>query len=78
MLCELLDPRQPDIARALVPDVVTDELNSVAVAAGMIPIGHRALDAIRGGRTSPPEVRRILGHWRIDEPANSPHQDRRP
>jgi type II secretory ATPase GspE/PulE/Tfp pilus assembly ATPase PilB-like protein len=69
MVCELLDPRHPDVARRIVPEMVTDELQNVAIAAGMRSIGQRARDAIRAGRTSPAEVRRVLGRCDVDPPA---------
>ena len=68
VLCELLDPRHSSVARGIVSDLDTDALQATAITSGMVPIDLRARDAIQAGRTSPAEVRRVLGHPATDPP----------
>ena len=61
LLAESLNPRLPEVGRAILGRSDTDALQQVAVAAGMRTILQRAMEAVEAGRTSSAEVRRVLG-----------------
>ena len=72
MLCELLIPRQSDVARGIVEDFNTDLVHRTATGAGMVPIEQRAREAVLAGLTTPAEVRRVLGQSAFDPPRQAP------
>jgi len=49
------------LRKAVLQRASTERLESVAVDQGMVPLGRRAMAAVRNGVTSPAEVRRVLG-----------------
>jgi type II secretory ATPase GspE/PulE/Tfp pilus assembly ATPase PilB-like protein len=61
VLAELLAPDDEEFARAVLARADVRRLEAVAVASGMITRWDRALRAVEDGRTSPAEVRRVLG-----------------
>ncbi len=61
VLAELLEPQQSAVSRAILSRVESAELEAGAVAAGMQPLGRRALQAVEAGETSAVEVWRTLG-----------------
>jgi general secretion pathway protein E len=66
LLAEYLKIRDPEIARAVHIRRDAHELEQSAVAAGLTTIMRRALAAVEAGRTSPAEVRRVLGAGRAE------------
>ncbi len=61
VLAEMLVPGRGELGRAILSRGDTTHLESLAVRAGMITRWERASAAVREGRTSPIEVRRVLG-----------------
>ncbi len=61
LLAESLGPRLPTLGRAILTRTDSGSLEHIAVAAGMQTILQRATAAVQEGRTSPVEVRRVLG-----------------
>lgn len=61
LLAELLPPLEGDLAAAVLARRDSQALFSSAVRAGLIPLFHRALEAVESGQTDPAEVRRVLG-----------------
>lgn len=61
LLAEMLLPGRPQTAQAILSRADTAEIESQAVAAGMVTRWQHARDAIEAGETSPSEVRRVLG-----------------
>lgn len=59
-LVEALSPG-PEVGAAILRRADVQEIEKAAVAAGMVSLRERALAAVRDGRTSPPEVLRVLG-----------------
>jgi type II secretory ATPase GspE/PulE/Tfp pilus assembly ATPase PilB-like protein len=69
VLAELLMPESEEISRAVLARADVRALETVAVASGMTTRWHRALQAVEAGRTSPAEIRRVLG---MGDPKNKP------
>jgi len=61
VLAELLTPEPEEIGRAVLARADIHRLEAVAVASGMTTRWDRAIKAVEDGRTSPAEVRRVLG-----------------
>jgi type II secretory ATPase GspE/PulE/Tfp pilus assembly ATPase PilB-like protein len=61
LLAESLNPRLPELGRAILSRTDSGSLEQIALAAGMQTILQRAAAAVEEGRTSPVEVRRVLG-----------------
>jgi type II secretory ATPase GspE/PulE/Tfp pilus assembly ATPase PilB-like protein len=61
LLAELLTPHSTDVGRAILSQTETQVLERLAIEAGMVTCWDRALDAVQSGKTSPAEVRRVLG-----------------
>jgi len=61
LLAEALNPRLPELGRAILTRTDSDALEQAAVAAGMQTILQRAVTAVDAEQTSPVEVRRVLG-----------------
>lgn len=61
LLCEMLQPEKTELSRAILSRSDAARLEELAVAAGMVPQLARACRAVEEGRTSPAEVRRVLG-----------------
>jgi type II secretory ATPase GspE/PulE/Tfp pilus assembly ATPase PilB-like protein len=69
VLAELLLPDREAVGRAVLARADVRRLEAVAVEAGMTTRWDRALQAVEDGRTSPAEVRRVLG---MGEPTGRP------
>ena len=61
LIAELLMPGDPELARAVLSRWDTNELERLAVAAGMVTRWQRACRAVEAGLTAAAEVRRVLG-----------------
>jgi general secretion pathway protein E len=61
VLAELLSVERNDLGRAILSRADAATLERLAVESGMVTRWQRACDAVRDGRTSPAEVRRVLG-----------------
>jgi len=61
LLVEMLTAERTELGRAILSRSDTATLERLAVDAGMVTRWQRAYDAINTGRTSPAEVRRVLG-----------------
>ena len=61
ILAELLEPGPTEVGRAILSRIDTNQLEALAIEAGMISLGERARRAVEAGLTSPAEVRRVLG-----------------
>jgi general secretion pathway protein E len=61
VLAELLITDQSELGRAILSRSEASRLEQLAIQNGMVPAWQRALDAVRGGLTSPSEVRRTYG-----------------
>jgi general secretion pathway protein E len=61
VLAELLEPGPAEVGRAILSRIDTNQLEALAIEAGMISLGERARRAVEAGLTSPAEVRRVLG-----------------
>jgi type II secretory ATPase GspE/PulE/Tfp pilus assembly ATPase PilB-like protein len=61
VLAEMLTAEAPEVSRAILERADVDRLERAARAAGMVGLWSRAIEAVESGRTSPMEVRRILG-----------------
>jgi type II secretory ATPase GspE/PulE/Tfp pilus assembly ATPase PilB-like protein len=61
VLAEMLTAEQSDLGRAILSHSDAAQLEELAVKAGMITRWQRACEAVEAGRTSPSEVRRVLG-----------------
>ncbi len=70
ILAELLDPEKLGLGPAILAKVDVRALEAEALRAGMVGRWRRACLAIEAGRTSPAEVRRVLGF--SDGPEKSP------
>jgi type II secretory ATPase GspE/PulE/Tfp pilus assembly ATPase PilB-like protein len=64
VLAELLLPGKSDTGRAILERADAAEIESKAIANGMLPHRRRALDAIADGKTSAEEIRRTFGFGR--------------
>jgi type II secretory ATPase GspE/PulE/Tfp pilus assembly ATPase PilB-like protein len=61
MLVEMLEAKPSELGRAILDRSDAAQLEQLAVQAGMVSRWTRALEAVESGRTSPQEVRRVLG-----------------
>ncbi|MFV1967299.1 MAG: GspE/PulE family protein [Pirellulaceae bacterium] len=61
ILAELLLAQPTELGRAILSRSDTHQLERLAEQSGMVPIIQRACQAVDDGRTSPAEVRRVLG-----------------
>jgi len=61
LLAEFLRTESSELGRAILSRSDADELESLAVSAGMKTRWDRAIDAVGSGQTSPAEVRRVFG-----------------
>ncbi|MHC4405824.1 MAG: ATPase, T2SS/T4P/T4SS family, partial [Planctomycetota bacterium] len=61
VLVEMLTAERTELGRAILSRSDAATLERLAVEAGMVPRWQQAYDAVRAGRTSPAEVRRVLG-----------------
>ena len=61
LLAELLRPDANDVGRAILERREADEIQRLAVQHGFQTIAQRAITSITAGKTSPIEVRRVLG-----------------
>jgi type II secretory ATPase GspE/PulE/Tfp pilus assembly ATPase PilB-like protein len=61
VLAEMLLPDRGEVGRAILARTDVGEIERRAVAAGMVSRWERAHAAVEAGRTSPAEVRRVLG-----------------
>ncbi len=61
VLAELLDPERLGLGQAILARADVREVERQALRAGMVGRWRRACEAIEAGRTSPAEVRRVLG-----------------
>jgi type II secretory ATPase GspE/PulE/Tfp pilus assembly ATPase PilB-like protein len=61
VLAEMLTPERTELGRAILSRSDASALERLAVNGGMVTRWQRAYEAIRTGRTSPAEVRRVLG-----------------
>ncbi len=61
VLVEMLTCERTELGRAILSRCDTATLERLAVEAGMVTQWQRACQAVRGGLTSPAEVRRVLG-----------------
>ena len=69
VLAELLDPERLGLGPAILARVDVREIERRALRAGMVGRWSRACRAIEEGRTSPAEVRRVLGFSDGPEPS---------
>ncbi|MCX7428374.1 MAG: GspE/PulE family protein [Planctomycetia bacterium] len=65
VLAELLSVERNDLGRAILSRADAATLERLAVESGMVTRWQRACDAVRDGRTSPAEVRRVLGFGQV-------------
>ena len=63
LLCEMLSLGHTELGRAILSRDDTATLERLAVQAGMVTRWQRAYQAVEAGRTSPAEVRRVLGFF---------------
>lgn len=68
VLVEMLLPERTELGRAILSRSDASALERLAVEAGMVTRWQRALQAVRDGRTSPAEVRRVLGFENLAMP----------
>jgi type II secretory ATPase GspE/PulE/Tfp pilus assembly ATPase PilB-like protein len=61
VLAELLLAQPTDLGRAILSRSDARQLEQLAIESGMVTIWQRACEAVEQGRTSPDEVRRVLG-----------------
>ena len=61
LLSELLVPENSELRRAILAREDSDEIERLAVAGGMQTLWQARCEAIQSGRTTPAEVRRVLG-----------------
>jgi type II secretory ATPase GspE/PulE/Tfp pilus assembly ATPase PilB-like protein len=61
VLAEMLDPDQPEIARAILQRTDARQLTTLAESTGMETLHHAASKAVAAGLTSHEEVLRVLG-----------------
>jgi general secretion pathway protein E len=61
LLAEFLRTEASEVGRAILSQSDSDELESLAVSAGMKTRWERGLEAVRSGQTSPAELRRVFG-----------------
>jgi general secretion pathway protein E len=68
VLVEMLTPERTEVGRAILSRSDAAALECLAIEAGMVSRWERAYQAVRQGRTSPDEIRRVLGF--SDRPGN--------
>ncbi len=61
VLAELLTTNRRELGQAILSRDESGRIEQLAVAAGMVPLWQRALEAVEEGVTSAAEVRRVLG-----------------
>ena len=61
VLAEILVPDRGEVGRAILSRSDVNQLESLAIGAGLISLRERASQAVEAGLTSPAEVRRVLG-----------------
>lgn len=61
VLVEMLTAQRTELGRAILSRSDAATLETLAVESGMVTRWERAYEALRAGRTSPAEVRRVLG-----------------
>jgi type II secretory ATPase GspE/PulE/Tfp pilus assembly ATPase PilB-like protein len=61
VLADMLPIVDGPLSSAILAKAETQRLEAIAVEGGMVSKWRRALEAVEAGRTSPAEVRRILG-----------------
>jgi len=61
LLAEFLRTEASEVGRAILSQSDSDELESLAVSAGMKTRWERGLESVRSGQTSPAELRRVFG-----------------
>lgn len=61
VLAELLRPDETEVGRAIINRRDAKDIQQIAMQSGFLSIAERAIRAIADGRTSPMEVRRVLG-----------------
>ena len=71
VLAEVLEPDRLGLAPAILARADVPTLDALARSAGMIGLWSRAVAAVDAGRTTPAEVRRVLGFSSI-RPASGP------
>jgi len=61
IVSEYLDLRNAGLGSAILDKADSRELYRLAIGCGMVPLVEQAAEMVRQGRTSPAEVRRVLG-----------------
>ncbi|HIQ20063.1 MAG TPA: type II/IV secretion system protein [Planctomycetes bacterium] len=61
VVAEMLVPERTELGRAILSRSDAARLEQLAIQAGMVTRWERACEAVRAGKTSPAEVRRVLG-----------------
>ena len=61
LLAELLHPDSKDVGRAIISRSDAAEIQEIAQKSGFLSISQRAMTAVREGKISPIEARRVLG-----------------
>ena len=61
LLAELLRPDAKDVGRAIIGRSDAAEIEAIARKSGFLSLGQRAVAAMVEGRTSPVEIRRVIG-----------------
>lgn len=70
LIAEMLLPTRSELGRAILSRSDTGQLEQLAVQGGMVTRWRRACRAVETGRTSPAEVRRVLGFSEPDRAAS--------
>ena len=70
MLAELLNPDANEVGRAIINRREASEIQALAIQNGFQSVGQRAIAAVADGRTSPVEIRRVLGFRMTAQKAN--------
>ena len=68
LLAELLHPDSKDVGRAILARSDAAEIQEIAQKSGFLSISQRAMTAVREGKISPIEARRVLGFRAISGP----------
>ena len=61
IISEYLDLRNAGLGTAILMKSDSRELYRLAIGCGMVPLVEQAAEMVRQGKTSPAEVRRVLG-----------------
>ncbi len=64
VLAEVIVPGRGEVGRAILERTDVDRVEDAAIASGMLTRWDRAREAVEAGRTSPAEIRRVLGFAR--------------